>query len=567
MRRWVDLRELDPVDVTALAAAGVASALDDLRHRIVSAPPLAALDDSPATNQVPPELGRPRRPARQVAAIAAAIVLLGAGLSVGLSVGLATTGLGGSQVVTTGWQPGRAFPGVAPDVHRHGRWRLVDDVLSGTWHQDSSGPPPGSLSCPTSRDCYVMSGRYPNAHAGAPLLSVSLYASSDTGASWSVLALPSGFAPTGPLSCGGATDCAAGGTYRGRPVLLTTTDSGHTVTLHPLPAGVGRLADLSCPTATFCGGLASATALPGVPTRLPRDATFLSTGDGGASFSDRPILPGGSMEALDCSSPTDCTAIGISDTANPAAASGVVARTTDGGADWTAGSIPAGVGVSDLSALSCADAEHCSMIGSISIALPNPPECASLPGGVRTARPAGVPPAPVSPAVQAVAEAESRLAQRVQAAALAGAGHNSGVSFSCSPDGTTTVADVLSTTDGGLHWTPELLPGDVPQPMLNGLSCPTDSECWATGSDAVPEHVDGADNGGSPVLLGTTDGGANWSPVSFTTPAGAPNYDGQSFLSIGSISCPTALACAAQGAAAQGSPTAPVYRLSIPPPG
>lgn len=69
------------------------------------------------------------------------------------------------------------------------------------------------------------------------------------------------------------------------------------------------------------------------------------------------------------------------------------------------------------------------------------------------------------------------------------------------------------------------------------------------------------------MLLGTTNGGTTWSKVTFSVPEGAPNYDGQSYLSMGLISCATANVCAALGAAAQGSPTTPVYSLVIPPSG
>ena len=66
------------------------------------------------------------------------------------------------------------------------------------------------------------------------------------------------------------------------------------------------------------------------------------------------------------------------------------------------------------------------------------------------------------------------------------------------------------------------------------------------------------------MLLGTTDGGATWSKVTFSVPTNAPNYDGQSYLSIGSIDCPSAGVCAANGVAAQSSPSAPFYSLIAP---
>jgi hypothetical protein len=77
----------------------------------------------------------------------------------------------------------------------------------------------------------------------------------------------------------------------------------------------------------------------------------------------------------------------------------------------------------------------------------------------------------------------------------------------------------------------------------------------------VPLQVGTAYNDGSPFLIGTTDGGATWSKVTFSVPPNAPNYDGQSCFSMGWISCPTSATCVALGTAAQGAPSVPAYNL------
>ena len=136
-----------------------------------------------------------------------------------------------------------------------GTWRLADDVLSGTWNQYTDGPPRGSLTCPTISVCYVMSGHYKTPYAGAPLLGVSLYASSDGGQNWTPHPMPNGFAPTSQIACGSASNCAAGGTHSGQPVLAATNDGGETWALDPLPSRVGHLDTLSCPSTNFCAGL------------------------------------------------------------------------------------------------------------------------------------------------------------------------------------------------------------------------------------------------------------------------------------------------------------------------
>jgi hypothetical protein len=225
-----------------------------------------------------------------------------------------------------------------------------------------------------------------------------------------------------------------------------------------------------------------------------------------------------------------------------------------------AGNFPSGFGRSYLSELSCADALHCSVTGNIAISVANSPQCASLPqvGASPTTTPA--PTAAPSPAVQSISRFESQVASsEILKDAQSG---SSG--FSCNSGGQTVISDIASSSNGGLTWTPDPLPADVPQPQLFGLSCPTDNECWAAGSDAVPQQIGNVHNGGSSVMLGTTDGGSTWSKVTFSVPTDAPNDYGQSYLSIGLIACPSANVCLAQGSTAQSSPSAPLYSLVVP---
>jgi len=456
---------------------------------------------------------------------------------------------GPSQVAST---PGSTTSG----THLHqGTWQTLDASVKGDWQQNTSGPPGGTLSCPTSAICYQMAGHFPSAMAGAPLLYESLSASSDAGTTWTEYRMPNGFEPTSPISCGGPLSCSAGGNYDGHSVLESTDDGGRSFTTFPLPTDVGAFVTLDCTEAHVCSGLAASR----LYVAGNSGATFLTTADGGSTFTDHPIIAGDSMEALSCSSSLDCTAVGTSDAlgVNNLTA-GVAARTTDGGYSWSTGNLPGGFGISQNSELSCADARHCSVTGNIAIHIANPPACAGIPnlGGVTTTTgPQSTP----DPAVQAIAQAESQIAS---AANLNSATSGPGGSFTCNPGGTTLIGDVASTTDGGIAWSPDSLPGSIPQPFFTGISCPAANECWASGSGAIPQKVGNSSNGGSSMLLGTTNGGRSWSPVSFSVPAGAPNFDGQSYLSLGFITCPASGACFANGATAQGSPTAPFYTLT-----
>ena len=491
MTRSSEIRLIDPVDETALDAVTSLPVFDDLRSETTALQP-ESIADGQVFQVGLRDHWQNRRPLLLVA-VAAVLVLL-AGLIVAVGANSALT-----HPVSTAWEPGQVFsPPPGHLTHRRaGTWRLLGAVLTGTWQQNSSGPPPGSLDCPAASVCYAMSGHYPNATAGAPLLGEFLYVSANVGATWTLFAMPSGFAPMSSLSCADAETCAAGGTYRGQPVLVTTGDGGHGFTIDPLPSGLGDAYVVSCPAAGVCDALVATRA---DSSGTPLDATLLTTTNGGASFTDRPIARGDSMSALDCSSELACTAVGTSDTDVNDWTSGVAAATSDGGATWTVNSLPAGFGVSYVSQLSCADATHCAVTGFVA-------------GGSGTQN---------------------------------------------------LVGDIATTSNGGRTWIPETMPSDVPEPQFSGLSCPTATECWAAGSEAIPEQIGNVSNGGSPMLLGTTNGGETWSKVTFSVPEGAPNYDSQSYLNIGLISCATADVCASLGAAAQGSPTTPVYSLVIP---
>lgn len=546
------LRRIDPVDEWAVEAAVTHPVFAELFEEIVGAP----REEDPAV-VVASSLGGPTRrhlPRRALLAGVAAVVVL-----IGALAGTGVIGRGGglSGSFTTPWHQAHALD-AGRSAHGTGTWRLVDDLLTGTWQQNDYGPPPGYLSCATPDRCYVMAGKYPSAMAGAPLLSESLYVTTDQGAAWTVLPMPSGFSPTTALACAGATWCAAGGTYQGQAVLLTTTDGGHSFKVTPIPGGVGTLRALTCPAIGACDGLVASST--GSITG-PLNATFLAVTGSGAAFSDRPILFGDSMVALACTSPQRCIVVGETDsTENTVIPTGVAAVTTDAGATWTAGSVPRGFGIQGmLSKLACTDATHCVVTGRV--AIKNATQCPATMPGIPTGT-AGPSLASIAmaPAVHTISQTESQIA-----ATWAQKTQRFGGVGGCSSGAVTEVSVVATSSDGGRSWTPEALPGDVPNPQLNGLACPSATECWISGSESIPQKVGRGVNEGSPVLLGTTDAGGTWSKVTFNVAATAPNPTGQSYVAIGAISCPSASVCVAKGSGAQGAQVSPVYSLVIPP--
>jgi hypothetical protein len=462
-------------------------------------------------------------------------------------------GTGLSGPVHTPWRAARALPGSITHVTAPaGTFVLADYITTASWQQNITGPEPGYLTCPTSLTCYVTGDS--TVSSSGPTVFGTLYVSNDGALDWSVLPLPAGVDFTTPLTCSSADECAAGATDKSQPVFVSTVDGGHSFTINPLPSADGRLYSLSCPSTGFCAGLAGTSADANL---TPIDATFLSTTDGGLTFSDSSLPAGDSMESLDCPTATTCVAVGTSDQLGINDwSSGVVASTSNSGASWTSGALPEGFGINYLSRLTCVDAENCSLIGLIAIAQ-DFPGCA---GGIPPS--SSTPMAPQSAAVQAISGEESAWATAANEKMK-----SEGFGYECGSSSYSYVNDIASTSNAGLTWTPEALPSTAPNPQLSDIACSSDQNCVASGSVEIPQTF-GANrfNASSAAMLVTNDGGASWTKVSFAVPSTVPSgVQIDAFMAVGDIQCPQANDCVALGVSDQGSKTTPVYTSSSTP--
>jgi photosystem II stability/assembly factor-like uncharacterized protein len=449
--------------------------------------------------------------------IAAGLVLLAAGLTLGLGTGGPNPKdslPNGARI--TPWHAARPLPVTLHPVTSQGSatWQLVSLVVDQGWHVNTSGPPPGQLTCPTATTCYALAIRYASPKGGAQPESVSLYVSSDLGTTWSVLPMPTGFLPTSHLSCPADQVCGVGGIQEGKPAFAVTTDGGHQWGVVPM-AGPDTLRDLACRSAAVCIGVLRSPELrtPGTSTSIVR------TVDGGESWRKTSVSISGTVLSLSCPTDQACVAVGYSGVFRGTTATGFVLRSDDGGQSWTTGSLPQNFGFAPaLSGVSCAEANACMAIGVTSI--PNPRRCQGTPPNV-------VPPA----------------------------GYDS-----CDTSASALISAVVTSSDGGATWESRSLPADIPIPQLYSLSCASATVCWASGQEAVPQVIGNVHDDGSPVMVGTADGGVTWSKATFAIPPDAPNFLGQAYLAIGDISCPGTSACLALGVAAQSAPSTPIYR-------
>jgi hypothetical protein len=173
--------------------------------------------------------GRWRPVARRT--LLAAAVAVAVAVAAGFLVGALRPAPSLSGPAVTAWQPARTLPASATGLRvQAGGWRLMSYLAAHGWQENTSGPEPGYLTCPTARACYVEGDNASSSSGPADM--DTLYVSSDGGATWSTLPVPPGVTFTSALACASVDDCTAGGPYYGhQPVYLTTTAGGHSWTM------------------------------------------------------------------------------------------------------------------------------------------------------------------------------------------------------------------------------------------------------------------------------------------------------------------------------------------------
>jgi photosystem II stability/assembly factor-like uncharacterized protein len=414
--------------------------------------------------------------------------------------------------LTTSWQQARPLPGSAHPAHApSGTWRLTSYLVTRGWRENTAGPEPGWLTCPTAATCYVEGDNATSPSGPADMN--SFYVSTDGAQTWNVLPVPDHVTFTTALSCASATGCKAGGLYYGQqPVYLTTANGGHSWTVRPLSADVGQILSLDCATTMTCWGLASSAAQPADGFGLGVDMHFVVTSDGGKHFTVVPFPASASIQSVTCPTASHCVAVGwhsnFTARTGPDLDHGVLLLSDDAGMTWRQHAWPNGYGPGPVPDVTCVDASHCAMIGFI-----------ERNGKV------------VSP----------------------GIGYTSGkdaVQYSV----------IGFSTDGGASWTTSMLPDTMPYPMIDTLTCPTTRTCYAAGSDDIEQRIGNTHNAASSVVAISNDAGRTWQRVTFAAPAKVPGgMQGDSFMDIGQIQCPEQDGCIAIGVSDQGSTSTPIY--------
>lgn len=319
--------------------------------------------------------------------------------------------------------------------------------------------------------------------------------------------------------------------------LYVSSDGAATWSVLPVPSGVAFTSAMSCGTADDCAAGA---------TRLGQPV-LARTADGGHSWTLDP-LPAtvGRIFQIDCVTATTCAGLGTPEqqplspgfTMMMADARFVV--TADGGRTFKVSEFPRG---QSAQALSCSAALSCVVVGVYDQGFDN-----FTRGWARTSGDGGA------------SWHDGRLPHDVSP------GPSSAITCSDASDcwslgylnGNTVL---LKSADGGLTWVTNRLPASIPEPQLTSLACPSAAVCYAAGEEAVPQRIGNTFNGGSAVVVTTTDGGRHWGKVTFAVPSKVPGkMQGDAFMSVASIQCPAVGSCVGLGASEQGAKQTPVYR-------
>lgn len=245
---------------------------------------------------------------------------------------------------------------------------LAGCASTGTAHRDTRDAPqivalvgrpaPGSLSltavtCPATELCWAVGS------AGSPAgPAAAVTATRDGGRTWRLqtAGLPAS-SVLNAVACWDIRHCMAVGdvvTPQLGAAVVTTADGGRHWRAVTSPPNAITLSAVQCPGAGTCIALAS-------------DGSQMwsaSTADGGVTWSNGGDLPAGfsGTTSLSCTGAVDCIVAGDIST-GPGHAGGAVARTADGGTSWSLASLPSGVGL--LHGATCA-AQSCMVVGTTS---------------------------------------------------------------------------------------------------------------------------------------------------------------------------------------------------------
>jgi len=328
-----------------------------------------------------------------------------------------------------------------------------------------------AVACSTAHDCWAV-GTPPATPSptNAEPATLVLDTTTDGGVSWHTLHVPvANPMELDGISCPDRRDCIAVGAINGSGQLLAgalaTSDGGRSWHSLAAPAGAVDLVGITCATAQSCMVLAT------------DGSTYWSetTTDGGRIWQRGGGLPTGfgGASAVTCTSAATCLVAGYTSPA-PGKGAGAIAFTVDAGTDWTAASVPSGIGL--LHDVSCGSAMVCTAVGTLATSYT---DVIQGKGAILTSEDGGQTWAsvPSPPGVNDAFGVSCPTARRCATVGTVWAPTNP----------PTPIGGVVTSEDGGASWTTrraEYIPVG-----LVSVDCPVAHACVAVGNDVAARIV------------------------------------------------------------------------------
>lgn len=332
---------------------------------------------------------------------------------------------------------------------------------------------------------------------------------------------------TTQLTCPTTTTCYSDGTYlpslhqNSRAVISVTHDGGSTWKVSLQPDDDTYFFGFTCPTDNTC-------MVAGQIPNAGQSPSMYVTTDGGQSWTSHKI-PGVNFSPvlLSCATSSTCVAMYSS-----SPTSSVSFITSDGGENWTATKLPPSFVPSDSTeALQCFASGRCIVTGSSPVGAKGESRASAIysTDGGATWSTAMV---PDLAAIVGIMSCSSQV-------------HCTSIESNDNSGGFQASSGVLVTNNGGQSWSmypaSSLTPSEVTgMSSVDSVSCPTDSQCWATGASTGSTCQGSCPYVPSIAFIMTTDdGGQTWS----SQPLPTPPSTALQYVSAYPVSCSTGSDC------------------------
>ncbi len=316
------------------------------------------------------------------------------------------------------------------------------------------------ITCPTLSSCYALEGFYNNPQEGV------LY-TSDGGTSWALSLLP-GINAFSDIACPTVFNCYAVSTSLNGTIYMTA-DAGSTWTTASPPPGNAPLSAISCPAVSDCYAVGNILA--------SNNATMVKTTNSGTTWTAvtlPKVTPSLSLYAISCPTVSDCYAVGEKNTAPSSSPPATILITTNGGASWTMSNLP-------MTFLQGVDNPYPMLGSAASISCPSATECLIAASGFLAKTSNGGTTWVTSSAPISI----SALTCPTNSNCYAAGSTTCSSSCLPGPQGNARYSAIASTTDGGSSWsvTSQQVPPSGINSSLAGISCPSALNCYAVSSD------------------------------------------------------------------------------------